>query len=112
MTVRERFQAAGFAWGEGTTFDAMIDALDAQIAADRTEIVRLSRLIDVLEFEAANHVATARQEGVNEGLEMAANDINSQSINGETTEVVLDRVKSTRRIRALKTAPTAGGENE
>jgi hypothetical protein len=56
-------------------------------------------------------LATARQEGRDEGLEMAANDINSQSIDGETTEVVLDRAKSIRRIRALKTAPTTGGES-
>jgi hypothetical protein len=101
------------------------DALDAQISADRAEIVRLQgevagSVIKVKKAEtlmnealAANarlhdQLATARQEGVNEGLERAAKVLDCEC--GSSCRATCAKIEALA-VRALKIAPTTGGEN-
>jgi hypothetical protein len=124
MTVRELvddvWRIDGGSWIEARN---RADALDAQVAADRAEIERLQAEVEGAQIKvrkaealmnealAANarlhdQLATARQEGVNEGLEMAARSINcacAQEIHCFDDKCPKLKVAH---IRALKTAPT------
>jgi hypothetical protein len=116
MTARALFTM----FFDDSSLDAMdkyADTIDAQIAADKAEIERLNLRLNlvVMEWElAAKALATARQEGRDEAFEEAAayllDQVGRWLDRGDSNAASLSTAHMDA-IRALKTAPTTGGEN-
>ncbi len=122
MTVRELVRRActrgGVTIVPGDCYEEA-DAIDASIAADKAEIARLRCLsisyateIETVEKARDDMLATARQEGRDEGLEMAA--VVAKSFDKSIMSMTREDVQACEiadAIRALKT-PTPGASND